>query len=184
MVMISPKSFLHSRITSSCPQTGPWLPKLAKEPGAEHRGGSRARGWVFVPPSATPTSGVGQHPQGEPASAEVCHLLKETFVRFRRSALNYGPLKMEQNLLETSARSFGGGYVKMPLVSEISHTSERCEVYQGSSQLPASHCRRLDGATTFPVKAQMPSEPTADLLSCLLTQHPQEESALLRLRLF
>lgn len=56
----------------------------------------------------------------------------------------------------------------------------RCEAYQGSSQLPASHCRRLDGATTFPVKAQMPSEPTADLLSCLFTQHPQEESALLR----
>lgn len=45
-------------------------------------------------------------------------------------------------------------------------------MYQGSSQLPASHRRRLDGATTFPAKAQMPSEPTTDLLSCLLTQQP------------
>lgn len=55
-------------------------------------------------------------------------------------------------------------------------------MYQGSSQLPASHCRRLDGATTLPAKAQMPSEPTTDLLSCLLTQQLREESALLRLQ--
>lgn len=49
-------------------------------------------------------------------------------------------------------------------------------MYQGSSQLPASHCRRLDGATTFPAKAQMPSEPTTDLLSCLLTEQLWEVS--------
>jgi len=33
-------------------------------------------------------------------------------------------LQKEQNLLETSAQSFSGGYVKMPLVSEISYPSE------------------------------------------------------------
>lgn len=117
--VIFPKSFLHPGAGFPPPFhiQEPWLPKLAKEQRVDRTQWELSPWLEDAPSSVTSAVGGRQHLQGEPGMSlnlqltkQNLHLLSQVFSK---------PFEREQNLLEASAQSFGGGYVQMPLVRSV-----------------------------------------------------------------